>query len=70
MVMARNQVTYTSILYKCYVFKHLLMQYMVRLTSQKQRGGKSWLILSINNKVQTMFLLWHGLGQESRQSDL
>ncbi len=43
---------------------------MVFLTSQKQGGGLSWLILSINIKVQTMLLIWHGLGQEPRQSDL
>ena len=46
------------------------MQWMVLLTSQKQGGGLSWLNLSINNKVQTKFLLCHGLGQEPRQSDL
>ena len=43
MVMARKhvRVSLTSILYICKVFKHLLMQCMVLLTSQRHGGGLS-----------------------------
>ena len=59
---------YTSILYIYKVLKHLTIQWMVILTSQKHEGGLSWLNLS-KNLVQTI-LLGHGLGQEPRQTDL